>query len=65
MCFGERPKPDGGDARSRDLDRQIRQDEKRLAREVKLLLLGMQSRLFLIEIRRVSLPSDMALHLSV
>ncbi|KAI5462639.1 G protein alpha subunit [Mariannaea sp. PMI_226] len=41
MCFGSRDKGgDGGEARSRELDRQIRQDEKRLAKEVKLLLLG-------------------------
>lgn len=41
MCFGSRK--EGGDtgmARSRDIDKQIRQDEKRMAREVKLLLLG-------------------------
>ncbi|TPX17583.1 uncharacterized protein E0L32_012117 [Thyridium curvatum] len=41
MCFGGR----GGDneaeaARSRELDKMIRQDEKRMAKEVKLLLLG-------------------------
>ncbi|KAI3542949.1 guanine nucleotide-binding protein alpha-2 subunit [Colletotrichum abscissum] len=40
MCFGARTKDDGGGARSRDLDRMIRQDEKRLSKEVKLLLLG-------------------------
>jgi hypothetical protein len=39
MCFGSR-KSDSGDARSRELDRMIRQDERRLAKEVKLLLLG-------------------------
>lgn len=41
MCFGGRDKGDHGETRSRELDRQIRQDEKRLSKEVKLLLLGM------------------------
>ena len=41
MCFGSR-KSDGGALRSRELDRMIRQDEKRMAKEVKLLLLGKQ-----------------------
>lgn len=40
MCFGSREKDDSGAARSRELDRTIRQDEKRMAKEVKLLLLG-------------------------
>ncbi|KAF4981288.1 hypothetical protein FZEAL_2865 [Fusarium zealandicum] len=40
MCFGSRDKGDRTVARSRDIDRQIRQDEKRLSKEVKLLLLG-------------------------
>ncbi|KAG6023124.1 G-Protein alpha subunit [Claviceps citrina] len=40
MCFGRREKDNGGVARSRDIDRGIRQDEKRMEREVKLLLLG-------------------------
>ena len=39
MCFGSR-KSDGGAVRSRELDRMIRQDEKRMSKEVKLLLLG-------------------------
>ncbi|KAL2107104.1 hypothetical protein VUR80DRAFT_5702 [Thermomyces stellatus] len=39
MCFGSR-KGDSGALRSRELDRMIRQDEKRMAKEVKLLLLG-------------------------
>lgn len=42
MCFGSR-KGDSGALRSRELDRMIRQDEKRMAKEVKLLLLGKQS----------------------
>jgi guanine nucleotide-binding protein subunit alpha len=42
MCFGGREKTDEvGVARSRELDKVIRADEKRLAKEVKLLLLGM------------------------
>jgi guanine nucleotide-binding protein subunit alpha len=41
MCFGGRDKDDGGVTRSRELDRLIRQDEKRMSKEVKLLLLGM------------------------
>ncbi|CAK7234175.1 G-Protein alpha subunit [Sporothrix curviconia] len=40
MCFGGRKSDDDGAARSRELDKVIRADEKRLAREVKLLLLG-------------------------
>jgi guanine nucleotide-binding protein subunit alpha, other len=40
MCFGRRDKDDGGMSRSRELDKIIRQDEKRLSKEVKLLLLG-------------------------
>ncbi|POR32603.1 Guanine nucleotide-binding protein alpha-2 subunit [Tolypocladium paradoxum] len=40
MCFGSRDKDNSGAARSRDIDRAIRQDEKRMAKEVKLLLLG-------------------------
>jgi guanine nucleotide-binding protein subunit alpha, other len=42
MCFGGGEK--GGDVeganKSREIDKQIRQDEKKMAREVKLLLLG-------------------------
>jgi guanine nucleotide-binding protein subunit alpha len=41
MCFGSRKTgDDAGAARSRELDKQIRADEKRMAKEVKLLLLG-------------------------
>ena len=41
MCFGGRNKEDeAGAAKSRELDKIIRADEKRMAREVKLLLLG-------------------------
>ena len=42
MCFGSREKGDeAGAARSRELDKIIRADEKKMAKEVKLLLLGM------------------------
>ncbi|EFX01247.1 g-protein alpha subunit [Grosmannia clavigera kw1407] len=41
MCFGARSKNSEVDAaRSRELDKAIRADEKRLSREIKLLLLG-------------------------
>ncbi|KJZ78737.1 Guanine nucleotide-binding protein alpha-2 subunit [Hirsutella minnesotensis 3608] len=40
MCFGSRSRELGDSARSRDIDRLLRQDEKRMAKEVKLLLLG-------------------------
>ncbi|RCI12874.1 hypothetical protein L249_1084 [Ophiocordyceps polyrhachis-furcata BCC 54312] len=40
MCFGLRSKGSNEMARSRDIDRSLRQDEKRMEREVKLLLLG-------------------------
>jgi hypothetical protein len=41
MCFGGRDKgDDAGNARSRELDKAIRADEKRMSKEVKLLLLG-------------------------
>ena len=40
MCFGSREKDDSGLAHSRELDRIIRQDGKRMSKEIKLLLLG-------------------------
>ncbi|KAK5629164.1 hypothetical protein RRF57_004879 [Xylaria bambusicola] len=40
MCFGSRKTDEAGDARSRELDKVIKQDEKRMQKEVKLLLLG-------------------------
>ena len=40
MCFGSRDKEEDGAGRSRDIDRLIKQDEKRMSKEVKLLLLG-------------------------
>lgn len=40
MCFGSRKTDDAGMTRSRELDKMIRADEKRMSKEVKLLLLG-------------------------
>jgi len=40
MCFGGRDRTNSGAARSHDIDRTLRQDEKRLSKEIKLLLLG-------------------------
>ena len=41
MCFGSRDKSQEAEAaRSRELDKGIRADEKRMSKEVKLLLLG-------------------------
>ncbi|KAI8629951.1 G protein alpha subunit [Xylariaceae sp. FL1651] len=40
MCFGSRKTDEAGNAHSRELDKMIKQDEKRMAKEVKLLLLG-------------------------
>lgn len=40
MCFGARNKNEDGEARSREVEKILRQDEKRMAKEVKLLLLG-------------------------
>ena len=42
MCFGSRDRDNEAEvARSRELDKMIRADEKRMSKEVKLLLLGM------------------------
>jgi guanine nucleotide-binding protein subunit alpha, other len=41
MCFGSSADRDDVEgAKSREIDKLIRQDEKKMAREVKLLLLG-------------------------
>jgi len=40
MCFGKRPKLDSGALRSKELDKVIKNDQKRMSREIKLLLLG-------------------------
>jgi hypothetical protein len=41
MCFGGRAKDEAGASRSREIDKTIRADEKKMSKEVKLLLLGM------------------------
>jgi len=52
MCFGGRGKEDeAGAARSRELDKVIRADEKRMSKEVKLLLLGMQPLIAMTQLR--------------
>jgi guanine nucleotide-binding protein subunit alpha len=43
MCFGNGNKEDPDAKKSKDLDRQIREDQKKMAKEVKLLLLGKSS----------------------
>lgn len=41
MCFGNGQKGDDPDSKkSREIEKQLREDQKRLAKEVKLLLLG-------------------------
>jgi hypothetical protein len=50
MCFGSRKGDEAGESRSRELDKIIRQDEKRMSKEVKLLLLGASS------LRIINLP---------
>jgi guanine nucleotide-binding protein subunit alpha len=40
MCFGGSSKDDAGAQKSKEIERQLKDDQKKLAREVKLLLLG-------------------------
>lgn len=40
MCFGGSNKDDPNVKKSRDIERQLREDQKRMEKEVKLLLLG-------------------------
>lgn len=40
MCFGSRRVADTGTARSEEIEKGLRADRKRAAREVKMLLLG-------------------------
>lgn len=42
MCFGSGNKEDPGAKKSKEIEKQLREDQKRLAKEVKLLLLGTQ-----------------------
>ena len=41
MCFGKGEKDDVNAKKSREIEKQLREDQKKMAREVKLLLLGM------------------------
>jgi guanine nucleotide-binding protein subunit alpha len=40
MCFGSGSKEDPEAKKSKEIEKQLREDQKRLAKEVKLLLLG-------------------------
>lgn len=40
MCFGSSSKDDPDAKKSKEIEKQLREDQKRLAKEVKLLLLG-------------------------
>ena len=42
MCFGNGQKEDPDAKKSREIEKQLREDQKRMAKEVKLLLLGMR-----------------------
>ena len=41
MCFGNKNGDDPDSKKSREIEKQLREDQKRMAKEVKLLLLGM------------------------
>lgn len=49
MCFGNADKEDIDTKKSREIEKQLREDQKRLAREVKLLLLGEHTHLWPME----------------
>jgi guanine nucleotide-binding protein subunit alpha len=40
MCFGNKATEDPDAKKSKEIEKQLREDQKRLAKEVKLLLLG-------------------------
>lgn len=40
MCFGNGNKDDPDAKKSKEIEKQLREDQKRMAKEVKLLLLG-------------------------
>lgn len=42
MCFGSGSKENPEAKKSKEIEKQLREDQKRLAKEVKLLLLGME-----------------------
>lgn len=46
MCFGSGNKEDPDSKKSKEIEKQLREDQRRLAKEVKLLLLGMMPCLF-------------------
>lgn len=41
MCFGSKKEDDPDAQKNREIEKQLREDQKRAAKEVKLLLLGM------------------------
>ena len=41
MCFGSKKEEDPDAVKNREIDKQLREDQKKMAKEVKLLLLGM------------------------
>ena len=43
MCFGNANKEDPDAKKSREIEKQLREDQRRLSKEVKLLLLGKSS----------------------
>lgn len=45
MCFGSSSKDDPDAKKSKEIEKQLREDQKRLAKEVKLLLLGKHTRI--------------------
>ena len=57
MCFGKGEKDDVNAKKSREIEKQLREDQKKMAREVKLLLLGMS----LVSVCRDVLRTDTAI----
>ena len=41
MCFGKGEQEDPGARKNKEIERQLREDQKKMSKEVKLLLLGM------------------------
>lgn len=60
MCFGSRKKEEADAMRSKDLDKMIKADEKRMAKEVKLLLLGTTRPIAATAVRRLTLACKQA-----
>lgn len=42
MCFGSKKEDDPDAKKSREIEKQLREDQRRMSKEVKLLLLGMR-----------------------